>query len=277
MAKRLKVQIKRIIKIIRKPVMSILPGQLAFSFVLTIIPIIALVAIIASSFSISLESITKFISDTFPVAVSELLLPLINGRGFDFSILVFLITAFFLASGGAYSIITACDVIYKVKQNDRLSSIKKRVKSFIMTFLLLTLIMFMIIVPAFGDTILEFIRGLEVFDKFGDEIMVVYFILKFPFSFFLIYFNLKIIYTMAPSKDIKSETVTSGSIFTTILWMFISQVYSFWVTNFAHYDILYGSISNIIILLMWVYILSYVFVIGLVMNKGIENDNNEII
>ena len=93
MIEKLKVQLKRIFKIIRKPVMSILPGQLAFSFVLTIIPVIALIAILATTFSISLDTIATMISNNLPKAVSDLLLPLINGRGFDLSILVYLVTA----------------------------------------------------------------------------------------------------------------------------------------------------------------------------------------
>ena len=57
------------------------------------------------------------------------------------------------------------------------------------------------------------------------------------------------------------------------MWMLATQIYSGWVGNFAHYDIFYGSISNIIILLMWVYILAYIFVIGLIINAGIEEEN----
>lgn len=262
--------IKKVITIIRKPVMSILPGQLAFSFVLTIIPLIALIALIASTFSISLDSITNFITDNFPNAVSSLLLPLINGRGFDISIIFFLITAFWLASGGAYSIITASDVIYELKPQNSLS---KRIKAFIMTFVLITLIMFLFIVPAFGDKILGMITNLKSVESLKKEILIVYYSLKYPISFLLIYFNIKLIYTMAPNKEIKSKSVTIGSLFTTIMWMLITQIYSFWVTNVSHYDIFYGSISNIIILLIWMYFLSYVFVIGLVLNAGIENKN----
>ena len=120
-----KKNINSIIKIIKKPVMSILPGQLAFSFVLTIIPAIALIAVISATLSISLDSIANFISDSFPSAVSELLLPLINGRGFDLSILFFLLGAFWLASTGSYSIITASDIIYELKPQNNLS---KRIK-----------------------------------------------------------------------------------------------------------------------------------------------------
>ena len=274
MINKLKESIKQIFTIIRKPVMSILPGQLAFSFVLTIIPVIVLVAIIASVFSLSLDSITTFISNTFPKAVSAMLLPLIDGRGFDLSILIFLITAIYLASTGAYSVITAADVIYEIKPQKPLP---KRIKAFIMTFVLITLIMFMIIVPAFGDKILKLLLSFIKSDTLSNRITIVYYILKYPISFFLIYFNIKLVYTIAPNKEIKSKTVTTGSsqhIHNPVETK-TTQIYSFWVSNVAHYDIFYGSISNIIILLIWFYILSYVFVIGLVMNAGIDKGNIE--
>ncbi len=272
MKSRLKKWIKNVIDIIRKPVMSILPGQLAFSFVLTIIPMIALLGIIAVTFSVSLNVITEFVSSTFPSAVSGLLLPLIDGRGFDISILIFLITAFYLASGGAYSIITASDVIYEIEPQ---KSLPKRIKAFIMTFVLISLIMFMFIIPLFGDKILGLLTNLKIYISIQEEIKLVYYVLKYPLSFFLIFFGLKIIYTMAPNKSIKSKSVTTGAIFTTILWMLVTQIYSFWVTNVAHYDLFYGSISNIIVLLLWMYFLAYIFVIGLVMNAGIDKEKQD--
>jgi len=208
--------IKTIVDIIKKPVMSILPGQLAFSFVLTIIPVIALIAVLATTFSISLDSIIEFISESFPKAVSDLLLPLIDGRGFDLSILIYLLTALWLASTGAYSIITAADIIYNV---DVKNTISKRVKAVIMTFYLITLILFMIVIPAFGDFIVAFISNLKIFSSFKDEILIIYYILKYPLSFVFIYFIIKIIYTITPSKEIKSKSVTKGSLFTTIMWL----------------------------------------------------------
>ena len=103
--------------------------------------------------------------------------------------------------------------------------------------------------------------------------MTIYYLLKYPLSFILILVNIKIIYTMAPNKEIKSKSVTTGALFTTITWIIITQIYSFWINNVVHYDIFYGSISNIIILLMWMYFLAYAFVIGLVMNAGINIEN----
>lgn len=273
MIRKVKDYISKILTIIRKPVMSILPGQLAFSFVTAIIPIIALIGIIASMFSISVNSMIDFISDTFPKAVSDLLLPLITGRGFDLSVLLFLIAAIWLASTGSYAIITAADVVYNVKQE---RTIAKRVKSIIMTIFLIALILFMILIPAFGDTIVNLIASLKIFANISDEILMIYYILKYPLSFIFIYFTIKIMYTIAPNKDIKSKSVTRGSIFTTIVWMIASQIYSYWVSNVIHYDIFYGSISNLIILLIWVYILSYIFVIGLIINAGVDSENDNL-
>lgn len=269
--KKLKYYISKILKIIQKPVMSILPGQLAFSFVTTIIPILVLIAIIASTFSISLKSITDFISDSFPKAVSELLLPLINGRGFDFSIALFFIAAFYLASTGAYSIITAANVVYNVRQK---RTIAKRIKSFIMTTFLILLILFMVLIPAFGNLIFNLIANLKIFSNISSEILIIYYILKYPLSFIFIFITLKIIYTIAPDKDIESKSVTNGCIFTTLVWIMVTEIYSYYVSNVVHYDIFYGSISNIVILLTWVYLLAYVFVIGLVINAGIDDDDN---
>lgn len=268
---KLKYYISKIIKIVQKPVMSILPGQLAFSFVTTIIPILVLIAIIASTFSISLSSITNFISESFPTAVSDLLLPLINGRGFDFNIVLFFIAAFYLSSTGAYSIITAANVVYNVRKK---RTIAKRIKSFIMTTFLILLILFMVIIPAFGNLIFDTIANLKIFSSASSEILIIYYILKYPLSFIFIYITLKIIYTIAPDKDIESKSVTNGCIFTTIVWILVTEIYSYYVSNVVHYDIFYGSISNIVILLTWVYLLAYVFVIGLVINAGIDEDDD---
>ena len=45
-------------------------------------------------------------------------------------------------------------------------------------------------------------------------------------------------------------------------------MYSFYLDTFTKYDIFYGSVSNILILLLWVYVLSFIFVLGLIINAG---------
>ena len=64
--------------------------------------------------------------------------------------------------------------------------------------------------------------------------------------------------------------------FTTITWIIATEIYSFYIGTFTNYDIFYGSISNILILLLWVYILAYIFVVGMAFNAyNVVNDLKE--
>ena len=98
-------------------------------------------------------------------------------------------------------------------------------------------------------------------------------------SFFVILFLIKLLYTLSPDDRIPSKYTTKGAVFTTISWIIATYVYSFYINNIADYNLVYGNLANIVILLFWFYVLAYVFVLGLFMNKrnneiGIEKTNS---
>jgi len=257
--------LKKAIEVIKRPEMRILPGQLAFFFVVSLIPIIALLGAIASSFSISIDTLRQVLENTLPATVGDVLVSIISGKGLNFNIGVFFISAFILASNGCHSIIIASNQIYQIKSRD---IIRRRIKAILMTVILVTLLTFLLLVPVFGDSIFELLKS-----RITDQNAVKFFynafqIAKYPLSLALIYFNIKLIYVIAPDEQIESVTTTKGALFTTIIWIISTEVYSFYVETFTKYDIFYGSISNILVLLLWVYILSYIFVLGLVINAG---------
>ena len=64
---------KKIFKYLMRPEMRILPGQLAFFLVLTIIPLLALVATIAAALSISTDTISSAIDSSIPKEIASLL------------------------------------------------------------------------------------------------------------------------------------------------------------------------------------------------------------
>ncbi|HHW69421.1 MAG TPA: YihY/virulence factor BrkB family protein, partial [Tenericutes bacterium] len=127
------------------------------------------------------------------------------------------------------------------------------------------------IVLAFGNTIIEYILQINLIKKFDAEIYIFFLIIKWPISFILIYFIIKLIYTAAPDKRIPSKYMSKGSFVTTLLWILLTGVYSYYVTNFTNYDVLYGSLSSIVVLMIWVYLLSYSLVLGIAINSS---DNN---
>ena len=82
---------------------------------------------------------------------------------------------------------------------------------------------------------------------------------------------------MAPDKKVPSNSVNGGAIFTTILWIGITALYSYYINNFANYSVFYGSLANIVVLMLWIYFLSYFFVIGMAMNYREEIEETGVL
>ena len=86
------------------------------------------------------------------------------------------------------------------------------------------------------------------------------------FSFFVLLFYL------APTIKIKIHEIIPGALVTAVGWSVASIGFSFYVNYIANYNKFYGSLSVIIILLFWLYILGYAIMIGLQVNYILKRD-----
>ena len=260
---KIKEYLKKLYDIIIIPSMSYLPGNLAFFLVLSIFPILTLIGVIASGFSINIDALINLLDNALPNNVANILTSFIQGKGFDSNIGIFMIIGFYLASNGADAIILASNNLYGFPNSDY---IKRRIKSIFIIILMILLFVFMVGFLAFGNNILNFILTLIKDKTIVNIISTLFYILKWPFSIFVIFFNVKLIYTIAPDWKILSKHTTKGAIFTTFGWIIVIQIYSYWVNHFANYDIFYGSLSNIVILMLLTYLIAYILVIGIAIN-----------
>lgn len=267
--KQIKKYIKEIFKVLKKREMRVLPGNIAFFFMLALVPILTIIAYLASYFSISIEALAELITKVFPSGASTTIIDIISGKGFDSHLGFINLAAVVVATNGTYSIVSASNTLYKIKKTD---PIKDRVKSIWLFMIILVLILFILIVPMFGDKILTLFTKIEILNNISDELILFFNILKWPLTMFIIYFNVKLVYTISPNIEVKSKDTTKGAIFTTSGWTIATIIFSFYLKYFGRYDIIYGNLSSIIILMMWLYILAYIFVLGLAINTRNIND-----
>lgn len=260
-----------IIEVLRKPVMSVLPGHLSFFLLLSAIPLILIFVSVASAFSLSYDALIEFITLSLPASTSKLILPLFTERALDFSVTLLAITAIYLASRGAKAIILAANNIYGGAKNP----IQEIIKSLIITILLIAVFIFLILILILGEMVLKKLTLVPQISFFSDNLLGFIKLIRWPLALFVIFFLIKIIYTLTPNKKIKSKTVNKGSLFTTIGWLIITYIYSFYVTNYASYNTYFGSASNIVILMIWVFMISQIFVIGMVINSIEDRKLNE--
>ena len=264
----IKSYLRRIIDLITRPEMKILPGQLAFFLVLSIFPLLTLYGYIGSKMLFFVTPFTDIIEKLIPTSILQVILPFIEESHITGNVIFFMIVGFILVSNGTYSIIITSNELYGIKKSDY---IKDRVKALFMIILLMFLFVFIFIVLAYGNIIVDEILKISVFQKISSHIYFIFMLLKWPIAFILIFWLLKIIYTISPDKKISSKYMNNGALFTTIGWIITTAIYSYYVSNLANYTLFYGSISGIIAMMIWIYILSYIFVMGIAINTDDYN------
>ena len=89
-------------------------------------------------------------------------------------------------------------------------------------------------------------------------------------------FLLALVYRFGPSReDPQWRWITPGSVFAALVWLAASLGFSYYVSNFANYDRMYGSLGAVIILLFWLYISFYIVLLGAEINAAVERYGEE--
>lgn len=263
MIEKLKDFLKKVLSVITKPEMAVLPGQLAFFFVLSVVPIVTLITYGASFLNLSLDFIGNFIGKAFGTDLVSLIVPMVSVSNIDFRFFLTLIIGFYIASNGAASIIVTSNAIYGIPDTNFL---RRRTKAIIMTILIVILFLFILIVPVFGKNIINAITLVNMNEHITTTITFAFNLLKGPITWFIIFCFIKILYTMAPDRKLESIYVNYGAVFTTIMWIIVTAAYSYYINHFANYAVFYGGLANIVMLMLWVYFLANIFVIGMALN-----------
>jgi membrane protein len=96
-------------------------------------------------------------------------------------------------------------------------------------------------------------------------------IARWPILAILVLFLLALVYRYGPSRrEPKWHWVTVGSVFATVVWLLASFGFSYYVSNFAHYDRMYGSLGAVVILLFWLYLSFFIVLLGAEINAELE-------
>jgi len=78
-------------------------------------------------------------------------------------------------------------------------------------------------------------------------------------------------YYFLPNVEQRFKYITPGSVFGTLGWLAASYGFSVYVGHFGKYNVTYGSIGGVIILMTWFYISGFIFLMGGEINAVLEH------
>jgi membrane protein len=87
-------------------------------------------------------------------------------------------------------------------------------------------------------------------------------ILRYLLPFFLSYCVFVLIYKIIPDKRIHIKSALQAALFTSLLWELAKHLFGWYVVHLAGYSIFYGSLSTLVIFVLWVYYSSTILVVG---------------
>jgi membrane protein len=96
-------------------------------------------------------------------------------------------------------------------------------------------------------------------------------VLRWPVLALLVLVSLSLLYRYGPCRrSAKWRWVLVGALLATVFWLIASAGFSYYVSHFANYDRIYGSLGAVIVLLFWLYISFYIVLIGAEINAQLE-------
>jgi membrane protein len=81
-------------------------------------------------------------------------------------------------------------------------------------------------------------------------------------AFLLMFAVFLLLYKLVPNTKTNWRRIWLGALIATALFELARTLFILYLENFANYQLIYGSITSIIVLLVWIYISSFIMIIG---------------
>ncbi|MGB7843375.1 MAG: YihY/virulence factor BrkB family protein [Salinimicrobium sp.] len=184
------------------------------------------------------------------------------GAALGWSMAIGILFSIWSANKGTKSLFTGVDIAYDTSNNRGFFKQNGLTLLFTLGAIVLILISMALIVafPALVNQ-LGLPDNIETFIGWGRWVLL---------AFIVIWF-LGLVYKYAPCKpEPHRRWIFPGSILATVLWLIASWGFSYYVSNFGSYGEMYGSISAVVVMLLWLFLTSFIILLGAELNSEIE-------
>jgi membrane protein len=190
-----------------------------------------------------------------------------NKRGTAFTALVLgLGTSLWGASGAFGAAGRALNVIWRVEEGR--GFVRKKLTDIAATLTVLVLLLLTLVLVFLGGSLASDVFGAI---GLGDTAASVWKIVRWPAAVCSMMFLYAVLYYAAPNVEVRHfKLITPGAVFGVTAWIVASVGFFFYVSNFSSYGATYGAFAGAVILLVWLWLSSFVMLLGAELNAVID-------
>ncbi|RVU26788.1 YihY/virulence factor BrkB family protein [Sandaracinomonas limnophila] len=181
------------------------------------------------------------------------------------------ILALYASTSGIMALIKSFNMTYKTNENR--GWMKERAIAVGLNFLLTFVLLVAILVFIVGNFLVKYLAQKDLINYNFNYYLVTSITYFVTFSVF--FFTISIIYYYAPAIHKRWKFFNVGSITASILTILITNIFSYYLVNFANYHKVYGSIGSLIALMAWLYFIALILIVGFEINASIDQVREE--
>jgi membrane protein len=240
-------------------------GMMTYSGILALFPFL-LFALALGSHLVSGEAASALLDQAAPVLPADVLSILrervgaLVGHKATGILTIGAIGALWAGSSGVAALVRALNTAYDAKETR--SWIKVRLIAIAATLLGAAFVLI-----ASG---LAFVTPLLA-ERIGPAAVTLVSWLRMPIAGIVVFVGVTAAYRFLPNVKQRLDFIIPGSLVATLLWIAASLAFSAYATHFGGYEVEYGSIGGVIVLLLWMWLSSCAMLLGAEINAVLEH------
>lgn len=254
---------KRFFEKIQDDHISEYTAECAYFTIFSFIPFIIFFLTLIQFTSVSKETIYYWIGMVVPLSMNDTIVNIIEevySKSFG-TISISALIALWSSSQGFYYLSKGLRHIYGTKSTK--TNIIVRIEGIIYTLIFVISIIAFLLIMLLGERIRNIFNN-----KIEALSIVISYILKIR-GFLLVipmFIVFLFIYKFIPKHKLPMKYQVIGSAFSSIAWYVVSWFFSIYINLFNGFSNTYGSLTTIILIMMWVYVCMFIILLGAEIN-----------
>ena len=254
--------------------LGVYSAQCAYYIFLSFMPFLILLLSLIQYFNISQETLYNIIKSVIPGSMEGAIFSIIeevSSKSVTTTVVSVIITLW-AARKGFYALNKGLNSVFEIK-NVKLMYVKQTITSILNTIEFLVFIIISLALVIFGNTLTQEIY--KIFNN-AEYLGTVINFMKNIIIILILFLIFICIYKGIPRHKVTISSQIPGAVFSVVGWLCVSKVFSVYLDVFKNFASMYGSLTSVLLVLMWIYISMYIIFVGAEINKITQKNKSTI-
>lgn len=174
-----------------------------------------------------------------------------------------IILALVFATNGTFAVIDG----FNENSKEKLSDVNEFIISFFITIGFISIVLLALFGVYYSEVVLKLFTPSYNITWFVKHLSAIIGFISFPLFYLIL---LTLFYWVGTVRITRFRQALPGAVLTTILFVLTTYVFAIFIKNFARYNVLYGSVGSMILLMIWVNVNVHLLLLGNELNFAIR-------